>query len=45
MFENGMECLIFRVKKFMFSSLALQEFGITIVSLKYHKGNLAIPPK
>ena len=24
---------------------ALQEFGITIVSLKYHQSSLAIPPK
>ena len=45
MFENGMEFLIFRVLKFPFSSLALQEFEITIVSLKYHPGSLAIPPK
>ena len=45
MFENGMEFLIFKVKKFRLSSLALQEFGIIIVSLKYHQGSLAIPPK
>ena len=39
-----MEFLIFRVQKFRFSALALQEFGITIVSLKYHQDSLAIPP-
>ena len=45
MFENGMEFLIVKVWKFMFSSLTLQEFGIRIVSLKYHQISLAIPPK
>ena len=45
MFENGMKFLIFKVWKFLFSSLALQEIGITIVSLKYHQGSLAISPK
>ena len=40
-----MEFFIFRVQKFRFSSIALQEFGITFVSLKYHQGSLAIPRK
>ena len=40
-----MELLIFKVQEFRFFSLALQEFGITIVSLKYHQSSLAIPPK
>ena len=45
MFERGMEFSIFKVKKFWFSSLAFQEFGVTIVSLEYHQIGLAIPPK
>ena len=41
-----MELWIFKVQKSRFSSLALQEFGITIGSLKYHQGSLlTIPPK
>ena len=40
-----MEFLIFKAQKFLFSSPALQEFGITIVSPKYHQGGLAISPK
>ena len=40
-----MKFLIFKVQKFLFSSLALQEFGTTIASLKYHQGSLAISPK
>ena len=33
------------LRKFMFSSLALQEIGIAFVSLKYRQGSLAISPK
>ena len=40
-----MEFLIFKVYKFRFSSLALQEFEITIVNLNYQQSSLAIPPK
>ena len=40
-----MEFLIFKFQKFRFSSLALKEFGITIVRLKYHQSSSAIPPK
>ena len=46
MFENGTEFLIFKVWKFLFSLLnGLQEFGITIVSLKCHQSSFTIPPK